>query len=177
MNLRTVVPAVALTAVGLLVAGCGNGAMPIDQDELQAAVTLSVQNAVGELPPEASCEGDLGADEGDTQTCSLTWRGQDYAVVATRGADGEAAFKVDPPLPAYPAPVIEANIASDYVSQHQKGAAPTRVDCPESMGGEVGEKQTCLVTLDDGSDLDAMVKLTSVDPETGYTTFNVTYPN
>jgi hypothetical protein len=54
--------------------------------------------------------------------------------------------------------------ASEALSK-QVGQTPKSIDCPSDLDAEVGAKETCVLTADDGTTFDMTAEITSVNED------------
>ncbi|MGH3359886.1 MAG: DUF4333 domain-containing protein [Nocardioidaceae bacterium] len=170
----------ATTAVAVVVlSSCSLGGSTVPQEELEKDVAAQLNEQSGQ-DNDATCEGDLEAEEDATQQCS--WESDDGAeipveVTATAVGDEDVEYRIEPQEPVAGSgdsedpqgseePTTGTPIAQDVLEQEvrsffkQETGKSFPVSCEGELEGEVGATQRCTWNASDGSTLGVDVKLT-----------------
>jgi hypothetical protein len=90
--------------------------------------------------------------KGSGRTMKIGWVGlAAVAAVALGGCGDKVLDQAD----------VESNVKK--VVAEEVGQEPKRIECPDDLKAEVGEKMTCTLVADDDSEVDVTVTVTEVD--------------
>jgi Domain of unknown function (DUF4333) len=94
---RMPIAVLAIAAVGLVVAGCGDETVDTGQMETDLADQLSADAGVDPAEVSVSCPEDEAADEGNEFQCTLTAPNGDEVAVDVTITDGGDSFEAEVP--------------------------------------------------------------------------------
>lgn len=127
----------------IALAGCSaevsSGSAVTTDDLTQQVATQMTPDGAEEVA--ATCDGELEAEVGATQDCSVRVEDRDVAVrvIATEVEGKDVAFDI---VPIMAAEDLEAAVAANYTAESEIIA-----DCPGGLDGVVGAQQRCTVTV------------------------------
>ncbi len=140
--------ATAVVGLAMAFAAAGCGSETIDADEVEAGIEQSLSSATASVSSVA-CPDDVEKKEGATFTCDAKLEGGGKAKVTvtqtSNGGDFTYAFK--------PGTVVLTDDAVEPALEKEltaSGLPTAKVDCPDTITVQEGEKVTCTATGSSG---------------------------
>ena len=157
---------VAVTA-GVALSACSLGAGAVPQDELEKDVAAELNEQSGQ-DNDATCDGDLEAEEDATQQC--TWTSDDgedvpVEVTATRVDGEDVEYAIDPQRPSSQQPdsVARSEVEKDVAAElNEQSGEDNDATCEGDLEAAEGATVRCTWGKDTGSEVPVEVTVTGV---------------